>query len=568
MNIIRNYINNYDFAKHIKSTKLELSEEKYKNFSEEFWKNPNVNLNKLKSKYNIPSSISFKDILQQHHTIQYENLIKDCWSENLTIDNLVEKYGIKLHKIEQLLFPIPFHIENYICPHCLTSELFIMENNIKNLNYMIHCNNCKSIIENFISEKEANLKKETLEENIKKFETYIKTINDKLTEIKCPKCQEKMHLLADKTNLTFKINCTKCSVIYTNYTDLLKDCESFKQRAAMMIKIKAKEDELVNNFLKKKKPEEVKIKVEELIIKEESICTIGYLIEKDYSDNNEAFIDLLKNIKLCTRLEKRVLITICELINENPDNLSNWKNKHDTEPLTQTKFIKPEEPLVSFLLNETKIIIIRKTLRNLIKNKLIYCCEKENEIHVHTSLIDNLDSIKNLLKPQHINNELSHLIFNKQKYTCYHCGETGRPLKIAYLSADKDKNNISSMIGICDLCYYDVTENEILIDGMITGLEEYSNESPVCWKFLISNYSDFQHNDEAYSINENFLEKHTEADIIKAYAATIDKFIREGKRGNFFAYAEAILNNSENGVIISKKIIINFNINEWLSKLN
>ena len=567
MKIVLDYIKNYNFTEYIEATSEKVVEENLKKFSEEFWEKPNVDLNILKSKYKINNSVSFSEILIKYPTVQYKELIKECWIENVDINYLIGKYDIKLQRIEQLLYPISFHDQNCVCPNCLDSDTFALVNNIKESNYELYCAKCDSLTTIFFTKQEAEAEKKKLDKKIIDFEMIVESIQYKLSEIKCPKCQEKMELIIDKNNLKFKINCSICNNSYDNYTQLVKDYEEWKQRATMMISIKSKEEELINRFLDRKKKDDIIIKVEDSISNEESIVSIEYLVNKGFLDDNEAFTDLFKNIKLCNKLEKKLLVEICRLIKKEENNISQWNNSRDKKIFTRTRFIKPEEPIVSFLLDKTKIIIIRKTLRGLINNNVLYCCEKSNEIHVHTSIIDNLGSIENLLKPQNIDNEIAHLIFGKQKYTCYHCGETGRPLKIAYLSADKDYSNLSLIIGVCDLCYYDVTENEVLIDAMIIGTEEYDNETSTSWKFLICNYPHFKNNDTASEKNDELLEEYREEDLIKAYAATMDKFKREKKRGNFFAYARAILSNSDEGVNISKKIDKDFEIKKWIDKI-
>lgn len=567
--IILNYIDNFDFDNYIESIEVELIEKKYKSFANEFWQAPNANLTKLKSKHDIPNSISFSDILRQHPSSKYIKLIKDCWVHDLNINNLVRKYGIPFQKITQLVFPIPYHAENYVCPTCLDNSKFFIDNDIKNSNYTITCSNCNSYINNLISIEEAQQRKKLLDKKANEFQAFIDNIGTNLSEIKCPKCQSELILDYNSETLEYLIECSKCNSSYDNYDDLVTDYESWKQRAAMMIKIRAREDEIIEELLANKKPDDIKIKMEEILKEEDSISTINYFVNMEKSlDNNELFIELFKKVKSSSRLAKTLLISICELISEDNDHLSSWTYSRSGEVATKTRCIKPEEPIVTLLQIATKILPIRKVLRELINRNLIYCDEEKNDLHVHPSLIDNLSSIKSLLRPQNISNELSWLIFNKQKFTCYHCGENGRPLKIAYLNCNKDNNNLSDMIGICDLCYYDITENDILIDAMISGTEEYDNESFISWKFLTTYYPDFKNNDEAYGINFNLLNKYSEIDIIKAYAATIEKFSKENNKGNFFAYAEAILRNSEDGVDISKRIMDRYKVDEWLIELD
>lgn len=566
-NYVESYIHNYDFVKAINSVERELIGDNYKGFSAEFWKNPNVNLNKLKAKYNIPNVIMVSNILMQYSTDEYKNLIQDCWKSDSIVE-LVEKYDIRAQRLNQILFPIIFSDEKYRCPSCLDSHTFSIENDINSLEYDVYCCECKGLVKELITIEATEVKKRSEEERIEKFEAHVYEIRDNLKKIGCPKCQNGLKIVEDKAKLEYKINCCECAASYDDYEILLKDYEEWQLLNARILKIKDAEDELINSLLNRKKSKEVKVKVENIINKKESIDTLVHIVEKNYSDNEEAFVDLFQKIKVCTRLEKKLLVSICELINEVENNIAIWNAGDDDMPRIETRYINPEQPIVSLLLENTKIIIIRKTLRGLIANRLVFCCEEKNELHVHPTLIENIDKITSLLKPQNIENELAHLIFNKQRFTCYHCGENGRPLKIAYLSADKDSNNLNSMIGVCDLCFYNVTENEILIDGMITGVEELNNEGPISWQFLIDNYPYYQDDDNAYEINERYLDQYKEEDIIKAYAATIDKFLRDNKSGNFFAYAKAIIENSENGVVINKRVAKSLDVDRWLKDLN
>jgi len=444
------YIKEFDFSSYmiIKKEDLHLTEEKYSEFSEEFWTNPSENLRLLKNKYKIDRSIPYPYILLQYPTDKYISLLRDSWDRSYSIIDISDKYSIPVERILKLQIHLPYKTEERICPICFKDDKFIIENDIKNSKYNVICRECNNMINHFLTIDAANEKKKIIED----FELYIKGIETKLKNIACPKCLSDMTIYHDKNTQYFEILCTKCDVVYTDYTQLLIDDKERKKRAAMMISIKELEAKKILDNLDNKK--EIVVEAEEQITHDESIKSIEYIFNKDYSSDTEGFNDLFKSIKLCNRMEKKLLVAICELIIENPSNNKiPWYQNANKEIKKEITFymLSPDQPIIQLLEDKTGIIVIRKIIRKLIDKNLVYCCEKLNQIHVHPSLLTNLSTINNLLKPQSINTEIAHLIFHRQKYTCLQCGETGRPLKIAYLNKNKNPDIISSQIGVCDI---------------------------------------------------------------------------------------------------------------------
>jgi hypothetical protein len=94
------------------------------------------------------------------------------------------------------------------------------------------------------------------------------------------------------------------------------------------------------------------------------------------------------------------------------------------------------------------MIVIRKILRDLMKKNLVACGEETNFIDIPMSLIENIDKIRRLLTSQSIRNDIKYVVFKRDNYTCFHCGENGRPLKIAYLTAEKNENHLDKLVPV------------------------------------------------------------------------------------------------------------------------
>lgn len=198
-----------------------------------------------------------------------EEFLQTFWEPDTTISNLMNCYNIKKERIKQLLFPIPFNFKESCCPNCIESNEFYIKKGFIDSEYTVYCLHCKNEVNQLLTLEEAIKIKETRVA----FDLEVKKIEDKLDEVKCPKCQSEMIILSNNIFRTYEIMCSKCDVKYDEYSQLEKDYIAWKKLAAMMIKIKATEEERIEKLLDKKNINDIKIKTEEII-------TIYVMMEK------------------------------------------------------------------------------------------------------------------------------------------------------------------------------------------------------------------------------------------------------------------------------------------------
>lgn len=561
MENIEKFIKNYNFKEYLSNIEKDLVGEKYKNFVDEFWKNPSNDIVELKAKHNITNNISLKNILMQNPTQNYYNLLDDIWKNNISIDELIENYLITNQRLEQIKFSLLYKEENSFCPVCLNNEFEII-NDFKNKKIYIKCNQCLNRVDNFIDK----VKKESIiSDVVEKQKMFLKEINrmeEELSEIKCHKCQSSLVLDCYFDTLNYKISCSKCEYLYDSIDDAKEKYELWKRQAAIMANLKSKEQELLMKTLAKKSEDEIKYKSEAIINNDEGIIAIENLIDIKNSDA-DIFSTLFKRYLKLNRMDRKILIYICKDLKVNSSKTFWRKGKISVLDMVLKKY---DEPIVYVLMEETKLIPIRSILRRLIKQGLVYCNEEENELQVHPLLIENLDKLESTNKTQNINNQIAYMIFNKQNYICYHCGESGSPLKIAYITTDKNINDISSLVGICDFCYDDITEDEIIIDNIISLADEKKKELGEAWRFLIKHDKNFINDEFSEIEHENLYCYNDSNNLIRAYAISLYKKEKDGFSNNklFFSYAKAILENSNGDVNVSKIVEEKYRLDSWL----
>lgn len=206
----------------------------------------------------------------------------------------------------------------------------------------------------------------------------------------------------------------------------------------------------------------------------------------------------------------------------------------------------PKDPVVYDLINKTKIIVVRQMLRRLMKRNFIVVSEEGNYILIPEILINNLEAIEKLITVANDENKnIKYLIFQRQDFTCMTCGETGRPLKIAYLTSDKNINDLGSMVALCDQCYELMTKNEILIDGNITFEVDFLEKKKLkSLEFLIQYHPELKDNETVIKSLENWENDFNINDVIKALTITIDRIKKnkvEGTVGTLISYTSGIL---------------------------
>ncbi|OAA85086.1 hypothetical protein [Clostridium ljungdahlii] len=580
---IQDYIHNYDYNYDLNTLRQTFKErtlvkkylennpeENFKKFVNEFWLNPNNSIDELKRKYNINAQISYSDIIKSYPNDKYMQLLKMFYSPDVTIDKLVESFAIPYKKIVKLVVPI--HIKEYekYCPKCFNDSFEIYSNISSNLDELIY--NCEKCLEKIkydklLSKEQAIEEHERVVQKKIKFQEKMNEISDTVSNIKCPKCQGKLQLQVMKEKFEYIIECEKCNYISYDIDKTKKEYSDWKKRASMMIAIKAKERELIEKSLESKKEEDIFFKKEDIIREKDCIDAIEFLFEIFNTDSIQLWNTIFTIIKSCNRLEKKLLIEIIEFGKE--------QNKEVIANLKKSKAVfyeySPEEPIVFTLIDRTKIIVSRQILRSLVDKKLIVIDEEENYILIPEVLVNNLDSIKNLITTQNINSAIRYLIFSRQNFTCMTCGETGRPLKIAYLAMDKNINDLNSMIALCDKCFDLMTKNEILIDGTITFDMDYSDKNKLkSLEFLCQCFPEIKGNQFIYDTMERLESKFSINNIIKALAITIDKIKKkhiEGTIKTLINYTKGILNKGiENGedIKVYPKLIEEYNLDKWI----
>lgn len=555
---IKNYIN-----KHGKQGLLE--------FVEEFWENPSKSLIELKEKYNIANNIGYSDIIKAFPNNTYAEFLKSCWDTNVEIDDIVKLYAMEYNKIQKLFLPLIYKTGDLFCPECLESNVFLIESNVNEVKsgiYEFKCSKCLKInIENKLLDKEEiQLEKEIRTKRYNEFILDTEVVKNKLLEIKCPKCQsEDFDFLISKEEKTYEIICKYCRVHWDDIAQLNIEYENWKQRAAMMIAIKAREESLIEEKLKEKSIENIKLVSEEIISETECYDAVSSMMESAKKGGHDWWVEIFNNIKRASRTEVVLLIEIAKLCSES-NNKTTWSNNITGEKLELISYL-PKEPIIFVLLEKTGFLNIRKVLRKLINKKLIVCCEEGNYIHISNLIIENLGIIKELLRPQDIVPEIRYLIFRKNNFTCYHCGETGRPLRIGYLDINKNINDLNSMVPICDICFDDITENELLIDGTITHQEFIKdNHKTVAWDFVTNCYPDLTSNKELKNEIYNMTLDYNEDMVINALAITINKIEKEEIHNSIQSlrnYTKGILRNSGDYVKVSKFIEEKYQLARW-----
>ncbi|MBS5317661.1 MAG: hypothetical protein KHY44_14890 [Clostridiales bacterium] len=564
MDRIKKYIEEYDFEAYLDGLEKILVEEKYQEFTLDFWDNPSLDMTKLKSKHTIKNTVSISDILMQNPTQKYYSLLNDVWKERLNTSKLIEKYLMSVNRIEQIIFPLIYDKEECFCPRCLENK-FKIEYKVRNNMYSVKCIKCGYKGEEFLSKKQ----KEEIEQadilRKQNFDNKMSELKDRIEFIKCHKCQSDIQIVSNEEEFTYIVVCKKCRNCYKSVEEAEVLYKEWKQRAAIMINIKEKEKELLQKSLELKDETQVKLKFENIITRDESIDAILGLAKLE-EEVDDICRELIGRYVISSRLDRAILLEICKEGLKGNFVTTTWRNGE--RYLTELVVIKYEEPLVYELMNRSKMIPIRKILRRLIAQCLVYCDEETNEIHIHPLLIENFKQLEDINKPQNINSQIAYLVFTRQKYVCYHCGCTGRPLKIAYLTMEKDINDLSSLVAICDTCYEDITEDEVLVDNIISMLAERSNELGQAWKFLIEQDKSFRGDSGAEIEHRSLYDEYDTDNLIKAYAIALYKKSKDGFANDraFFSYVRGVLANAKDEVNVYPIVREKYKLNQWLER--
>ncbi len=588
--IIFSYIDNYDFNQSFNWFLTVCDEQKFaelrdinedtnlKDFCVDYWDSPDMSATDLKEMYSIRKGIGFSDILKIYHCETYHDFLKKCWSKKYSIDDLVEEYGRTYSDFNKLILPIILNDNDVHCPRCLDGHYFFVEGNlsdIRNDNLRFICRDCDSLhkIDSLISKDIADYEKHLLKTSEDLILEEIENINKNiLPNLKCYKCQShniSAEIKKDKSQVNYHILCSDCNNTWDSIDNFQSEYKAWEQRAAMMIKIKAHEEELINKALSRKKSSEIKFINNELIGDDDFNKGDIYFLLNVLDNNKNPWVELFEKIKKCNRMDMKILIEIIDILK---DNGTEKKWRFDEAHDINASFLKYniDEPLVVYFFKKTGILNIRSCLRNLMNNSLISCGEDTNFIQTSKLLIDNYDKLVNLLKPQNIENDIKHLILKRDNFTCTHCGESGRPLKVAFLSSKKDMNVLSDMASICDICFESVVENEVLIDGSVLGESGDDYKNIVSWKFISSYFPQLDSEDSTYHTHLKLIEKYGEESLIKALAISLSK--RDEKKFKtisiFYNYTTGILRNSEGRVYISNSVSEEYNVQSLIDYLH
>lgn len=579
---ISEYIKEYDFNISIDEYRFELintdivkkylknnSEDNFKNYAIEFWENPNISITDLKNKYNIPKSIASQRIIKSYHINKYIELLK-MYYNNDSIEDLENKYAIPYNKMCELIIPIVAVDYETYCPNCFNNS-FEIERSPYGSSFTCVCKNCnkRTLEEDLWTKKLVDQVMQKIAYDKLVFSKNIEKYNEELNKIKCPKCQEKLNLIIDEDTRTYIINCTKCNYSSNNIETTIQEYNKWKQRAAMMIAIKAKEQQIIEQALESKKEKDILFKKEDIILTSERAKTVKYLANLTQLDNMGRWNELFASVKNCNRLEKILLRQIIDLVKEEGICSTYTLENDEDKLLDMFEYIPEEEPIVYDLMNRTKIIVVRQILRNLMKYNLIIVSEETNSIIVPKILIDNIEAINNLLVSRNINSSIRYVILQSQNFTCMTCGETGRPLEIAFISSDKDVSNLNNLVALCDKCYEIMTENEILINGTITSDYDYleKNESK-SYNFLTYYFPELSDNEDVIGAIEQWESDYNIDDIIKALTITIDRINKQkitGTINSLINYTNGILNKGKS-VNVYDNLYKKYNLEKWLEE--
>lgn len=575
---IGKYIEEYKFENYLEKLKEEFkektniqvylennSEESFKKFSQEFWENPNVSVSQLKGKYNLPQQIGFSDIIKAYPTEQYIKFLKKYYN-NFSIDDLVSQFAIPYDKLKKIIVPIIIDGLESFCPKCLNDSFEYVSGLDEEV--ILECKQCyKQLQEKDLLTREQ-VEQEIEKNKIKKLEFDEKMLRyeEVLKDIKCPKCQEELYLNKHIDYYTYKIKCKKCGYSSSNIEETIKQFEAWKKRAAMMIAIKAKEQELIEKALESKKEKDIVFTKEDIITNNENDSTIDFFEQILNMDNIQLWSELFKRIRSCNRLEKKVLIAVIELLKNEGEKAAFF--------FGEVYVYNPSEPIIYDLINITKVIVMRQVIRRLMKQSFIVATEELNYILIPKILVDNLEAIKNLMVVKDIGPNVRYIVFERQNFTCMMCGETGRPLKIAYMTADKNINDLSGLVALCDNCYDIATRNEILIDGTITFEVDYlDNSSLKSFDFLMYYHPELKNDENVRSTLEGWENDFSLSDIVKAITITIDKIKKQkidGTVNTLLSYTSGILKKSVEGgtpVNLYGNLKEQYNLKKWIGDM-
>lgn len=536
-------------------------EENLEHFAEAFWENASEKTANLKDKFNIPNNVGYSDILKAYPTEEYINFIKDYYINAMTKDELSKKYNLDNQKIGNLVIDFIIIIEDRYCRECFGNKYKVeFEENEVNLT----CCECFSTMKynDTYSKEEKEEKEKKIKEKIEKYNKKLEEIIDRLEEVKCPSCQNKLKLHKNKNFCDYIIHCEKCSYSHNDIEEVEREYGRWRHRAAMMIAIKSKEQELIEEKLKVKSKCNINFVNEDIISREFAYSKIEQFFNIAKTINGElgSTLSLKKLLKGCSRLERNLLIHIIKLLKEHGESFI-----VKDVPLMRFMF---KEPLVITLIEETGIIVVRKLLKELINKYLIVADEENNIIIISEYLISKLNVIENCNEVQNIEPHLKYMTMSRQKFKCYTCGEDGKSLKIAYLTSNKNTMNLDEVVALCPDCFELYARNDIIIDGIVS-FDVFKDELSNSMKFLLKYIPDLKGVNRIYDIVEELEDQYGVNNTIKALSIGLNamKIKKLDKNiDSLIRYTRGVINNADldlEGVMVYENVYHNYNLDEW-----
>ncbi|WP_461207398.1 hypothetical protein [Clostridium sp. DL1XJH146] len=569
LNDFKNEFINYEL---VDNYLLENSEENFLKFTSEFWDNPIKRTDELKRKYNIDREISYIDILKAFYNDTYLDFLEMVYYGENTLEDISIKFLIPESRVKELAKPIIIRKKDKFCPNCFNNSFKINSaiDQVIDGRYEYNCVkcNCKLKYEELVSNNNIEEDHTDFYDKKVEFNEAIIEVKSILEYILCPECLSTLQLEVDLYDFSYYINCNNCGYMSIDINKTLNDYNKAQKKKEIFTTIRLKEKKLIRELLGDNEFKEINVIKEEIIKVQECKDSIEFVCEICNMDALIKWERIFYRVKLCNRLEKKVLISILELIKEyNKDQIFSFEDNR----VLFSEYC-PHSPILMEIIEKTKIVTVRNVMRNLIKKGLLIVNEEHNCIMVLPELVENIEIINDTLKVQTIDDWLRYSVIQRNNYTCTCCGETGRPLKVAYISLDKNTNDFNNMVVLCDSCFEIMTKNEILIEATLALENDYIFcNSGISLEFIKRYFPQLVNNYELKKSIKEWQEVYTDFNIIKALAITADKIKYHKLTGSLeilINYTKGILKNSDisNGVIVSEKIFNRYSLNKWLEE--
>lgn len=204
-------VENYDFSESALLFREKFKEhyllkdcddDKFNNFSKEYWSDPKLNSDELKVKYSIPQNIRFYHILMAYPMESYFCLLKKFYKGEMEEDDFISAIKLPLVNIE---------CSDGYCPQCY-NDLFSIEKRNDMLYCTCNCCNKETLARDLLTFEKANEKK-----------LFFNALSERLKKIPCPMCQSELTYNEAEGLLGYVIRCKECRYESGSIQDLCKD---------------------------------------------------------------------------------------------------------------------------------------------------------------------------------------------------------------------------------------------------------------------------------------------------------------------------------------------------------